>query len=108
VATPLTSAKRKRILALHAEGKGRNDIAREAGVSAASVSKIIAEAGLSFDRTATKARDRGEEGRLPRLVALQRHMDLERHDADEKAANAKSMLLELGRALGVQQPDQAA
>jgi hypothetical protein len=41
-------------------------------------------------------------------VALQRHMDLERHDADEKAANAKSMLLELGRALGVQQPDQAA
>jgi hypothetical protein len=33
--------------------------------------------------------------------ALGRHMDLEQHDADEAAANARSMLGELGRALGV-------
>lgn len=42
---------------------------------------------------------------LAATAALQRHLDLERHDADEKAADARSMLAELGKALGVQQPD---
>lgn len=41
-------------------------------------------------------------------TALGRHMDLERHDADQAATNAKSMLTELGKALGVQAPDPAA
>lgn len=38
-------------------------------------------------------------------AALGRHMDLDQHDADEKAANARSMLTELGKALGVKHPD---
>lgn len=40
-------------------------------------------------------------------AALGRHMDLEQHDADQRTDAAKSMLAELGRALGVRQPDEA-
>lgn len=37
--------------------------------------------------------------------ALGRHIDLERHDAEEKAASARSLLSQLGEALGVSKPD---
>lgn len=37
--------------------------------------------------------------------ALTKHLDIERHDADTHAAAARSMLLAIGEALGVQKPD---
>jgi hypothetical protein len=40
---------------LHAEGKGRNEIATRMGRSTRFVSVLAAELGLSFDRTATEA-----------------------------------------------------
>lgn len=40
-------------------------------------------------------------------TALQRHIDLERHDADQGSENAKSMLAELGRALGIRPVDDS-
>jgi hypothetical protein len=45
---------RQRVLTLHSEGKTRNEIARATGVSAGSVTNICRDAGLSFDRSATK------------------------------------------------------
>lgn len=50
---PIDAAKRQRILQLHAEGLGCKAIAREAGVSPSTVSKVCAENGLTFDRTKT-------------------------------------------------------
>lgn len=38
-------------------------------------------------------------------TALGRHIDLERHDVDEAAGDARSMLAELGKALGVRPVD---
>ena len=38
-------------------------------------------------------------------IALQRHIDLERHDAEQGADAVRSMLGELGKALGVRAPD---
>ncbi len=49
----LTQAERDKIAALHAKGKGRNEIAREIGRSAYSVTKVVKELGLSFDEAAT-------------------------------------------------------
>jgi transposase-like protein len=48
VADPITDSDREAVRRLHAEGKSRNQIARETGRSAATVSKIAAEAGLAF------------------------------------------------------------
>lgn len=50
---PLTQDQQTTILALHAAGHTRNQIAREANVSPSSVTKICRAAGLGFDRTAT-------------------------------------------------------
>lgn len=50
---PITPAERKRIIALHGEGKTRNAIAKEAGVSGDTVTKVVRAAGLTFDRTMT-------------------------------------------------------
>lgn len=52
---PVSPEKRADVLRLHGEGKGRNAIAAETGVSTFSVSKIVAAAGGSFDRAKTKA-----------------------------------------------------
>jgi lambda repressor-like predicted transcriptional regulator len=45
--------KHQRILELHKQGLGCKAIAREAGVSPSTVSKVCNEAGLTFDRTKT-------------------------------------------------------
>lgn len=50
----ITDADKRRIRALHKKGLGRNAIARELGLSLATVTKICQEAGLSFDRSKTK------------------------------------------------------
>lgn len=52
---PLTDTERARILELHAQGMARNDIARETGRAAGTVTKIVTDAGGTFDRSATKA-----------------------------------------------------
>lgn len=49
----IDNTKRDHILALHAKGLGCKAIAREAGVSPSTVSKVCNEAGLTFDRTKT-------------------------------------------------------
>lgn len=42
------------VLALHAQGIARNEIARRVGISAGSVTNICRDAGLTFDRSETK------------------------------------------------------
>lgn len=51
---PLTDAKRAEILRLHGQGLSRNEIVRQSGVSAGSVTKVCKEAGAAFDRSQTK------------------------------------------------------
>lgn len=55
VASPITDLDRERVRELHAQGKTRNDIAREIGRSPSTVSKLARALGLSFDRTKTAA-----------------------------------------------------
>lgn len=50
---PVQPEQRARAISLHAKGKGRNEIAAAVGISTASVSRIIANAGGSFDRSKT-------------------------------------------------------
>lgn len=49
----ITDSQRAQVLALHAKGTGRNEIAAKAGISTGSVTKIVHAAGHSFDRTKT-------------------------------------------------------
>jgi AraC-like DNA-binding protein len=49
----IDDTKREHILRLHAEGLGCKAIARQAGVSPSTVSKVCNENGLTFDRTKT-------------------------------------------------------
>lgn len=51
---PISAEQRQQVLDLHAQGHPRNDIARQTGISAGSVTNICRDAGLSFDRSATK------------------------------------------------------
>jgi ParB-like chromosome segregation protein Spo0J len=48
VAEPITDRDREQVRRLHAEGKSRNAIARAIGRSAATVSKIAGQEGLTF------------------------------------------------------------
>ncbi|RLU85876.1 helix-turn-helix domain containing protein [Streptomyces griseocarneus] len=49
MAEPITDADRKAVRHLHAEGLSRNEIARQTGRSAATVSKIAKAEGLRFE-----------------------------------------------------------
>lgn len=51
---PITDEQRDLAISMARTGKGRNEIARVTGISAGSVSKLVHEAGLSFDRAATE------------------------------------------------------
>lgn len=87
---PLSREERARILELRAEGLSRNAIAREVGRSAGVVSKVVKEAGGSFERSeevkaATEARKVDNATRRTR--AVERLYDqverlLDRLDAD--------------------------
>lgn len=55
VSTKRTPADRDRVLALHAEGKGRNEIHRETGYPLNYVSTVVKQAGLTFERGARVA-----------------------------------------------------
>ncbi|WP_300269052.1 hypothetical protein [Microbacterium sp.] len=50
----ITDEQREHVLALHAEGHPRNEIARRVGISAGSVTNICRAADRSFDRSETK------------------------------------------------------
>lgn len=52
---PVDAPTRARVLDLHAAGRSRNAIARELNLSGSTVSRIVAEAGRSFDRAETRA-----------------------------------------------------
>lgn len=79
--TPLTDAQKRRIRALHKKGLGRNAIAREAGVSLATVTKVCQAAGLAFDRSATKVavEARAVDLRARRQGIVQRLYDRSEH-----------------------------
>lgn len=51
-AKPVTDAERERVRELHAEGKGRNEIAEILGRGGRTISTIAKKLGLSFDRAA--------------------------------------------------------
>lgn len=51
---PVTDEERAEIRRLHAEGCGRNEIARQIGRGTRTVSVVAADLGLSFDRTRTE------------------------------------------------------
>ncbi|MFC8432240.1 helix-turn-helix domain-containing protein [Streptomyces sp. NPDC057253] len=51
-ANPVTDQERERVRQLHAEGKGRNEIATELGRSGRTISEIAKGLGLSFSRAA--------------------------------------------------------
>lgn len=50
---PLTPEQREAVLTSARSGASRNEVARQTGVSPASVTRICTAAGVSFDRTAT-------------------------------------------------------
>lgn len=95
---PVDPATRARIKELHAQGLGRNDIARDAGVSGYTVTKVCREEGLSFDREATKAATEAKvvDNRARRVAAIARfydqtdkvfdRLDRERHQLKEVSA----------------------
>ncbi|MDT0409939.1 MULTISPECIES: helix-turn-helix domain-containing protein [Streptomyces] len=68
----ITDEDRSAVRALHAEGLGRNEIARRIGRGSRTVSVLAAELGLSFDRThtaiATEARVIDAKARRAALV----------------------------------------
>lgn len=50
----ISDDQKAQVLALHAEGLARNEIARRVHISAGSVTNICRDAGLTFDRSETK------------------------------------------------------
>lgn len=68
----ITDQDRERVRSLHADGKGRNDIVRETGLSAGTVTNIARDLGLTFDRaavaTATHARKADLAARRTALI----------------------------------------
>jgi|RhiMethySRZTD1v2_1073278.scaffolds.fasta_scaffold429297_2 transposase-like protein len=54
MAKPVTPDKRKKIAQDISAGKGRNQIARDHGIGAGTVSRIAQEFGLTLDRSITK------------------------------------------------------
>ncbi|MGW6455519.1 helix-turn-helix domain-containing protein [Streptomyces sp. NPDC055078] len=77
---PVTDADREAVARLHAEGKGRNEIARALRRSGKTISDIASSLGLTFDR-ATETRV-ATEVRQADLAALRAQLALDlTHDA---------------------------
>ena len=87
--SPITDAQKARVLELHTEGKGRNDIAKAVGISAGSVTKIVSQAGLSFDRAETAA------------ATEARRQDLAKKRADAEADELEILRLQQKQVLEV-------
>ncbi|MEU0199144.1 MULTISPECIES: helix-turn-helix domain-containing protein [unclassified Streptomyces] len=85
-ARPVTDKDRQRVRELHAEGKGRNAIARELKRSGRTISAIADELGISFDRAAevrvaTEVRQADLEAR--RTAFAVRLQDIAEREADK-------------------------
>jgi hypothetical protein len=71
---PITDDQRQRIIDLHGKGVSRNDIARQTGVSAGTVTNVCKANDLTFDRSATKdaTRARVEDNKARRAAIVSR------------------------------------
>jgi transposase-like protein len=58
---PITDNQRQRIIDLHAEGLARNEIARQVGCSAGTVTNVCRANDLDFDRSLTKKATEGKQ-----------------------------------------------
>lgn len=75
---PVTDEERQRVRELHAQGLGRNAIAKEMGRAQRTISLIAAELGLTFDTSMTEDATRARVAQLAALradTALDLHMD---------------------------------
>ncbi|MFF3622344.1 helix-turn-helix domain-containing protein [Streptomyces sp. NPDC002467] len=71
---PVTDADREQVRALHAQGLGRNEIARRLNRGSRTISVIAEELGLTFDRTATAVATeaRKADARARRVALVER------------------------------------
>jgi hypothetical protein len=83
-AKPVTDAERQRVRELHAEGKGRNEIAEILGRGGRTISTIAKDLGLSFSR-ATEVRQ-ATEIRSADLAARRTAFAITLHDIAEREA----------------------
>ncbi|SDM77100.1 helix-turn-helix domain-containing protein [Streptomyces wuyuanensis] len=67
---PVTDETRADVRRLHAEGHGRNEIARRLARSPRTISVLAAEMGLTFDRTATEEATRARVADLAERRAI--------------------------------------
>lgn len=86
MAAPITLRVRNKIIKLHGEGVSRNGIAKAVKVSSSTVTRVIRDAGLSFDRAAPKA---ATEARI--LDARARRVELQ----NDYLAEASKLLAEI-------------
>ncbi|MEV8623398.1 helix-turn-helix domain-containing protein [Streptomyces sp. NPDC051079] len=68
--SPVTDEERAEICRLHAEGHGRNEIARRIGRSARTISEQATKLGLTFDRTMTEEATRARMADLAEKRAI--------------------------------------
>lgn len=94
---PVTDETRQQVRQLHAEGHGRNEIARRLERSPRTISVLCDEMGLDFDRTATAvATEARKVDAKARRVALvdryyaQAHRQLDRLDRSEHVVKEAS------------------
>lgn len=87
---PVTDETRADVRSLHAEGLGRNEIARRLTRSPRTISVLAEELGLNFDRTATAVATQARviDARARRVALIERynehaHRALDRLDREE-------------------------
>ncbi|MFF5984410.1 helix-turn-helix domain-containing protein [Streptomyces olindensis] len=83
-ARPVTDEDRERVRELHAEGKGRNEIAAELGRSGRTISEIAKSLGISFARAAEVRQ--ATEIRQADLAARRAAFAIKLHDIAEREA----------------------
>lgn len=67
---PISDDQRQRIIDLHGQGLSRNDIARQTGVSAGSVTNVCKQNDLSFDRSGTEKATKSKQADDKAMRAL--------------------------------------
>ncbi|MEU8886726.1 helix-turn-helix domain-containing protein [Streptomyces sp. NPDC048442] len=81
---PVDDADREAVRVLHAEGHGRNEIARRTGRSGHTISDLAADLGLTFDRAATAVATQARviDSRARRAAIVARLYDVAEDDLD--------------------------
>lgn len=94
---PVTAADEQQVRDLHAQGYGRNAIARELGRSPRTVSVIAQKLGLTFDRTATAVATEARviDGRARRADLVARLYAVALDDLDHLQAAGPHELVEV-------------